>query len=1383
MGARLSLLAPLAPTVAILSYIDIVDGLEYQETLNNSRYLKAVRATNAAGQSIVVKLFIKPLGLGLNIDIGPVTELIARQSQLLGHFPHCLPYTQLLETDRAGYMQRRWMGTNLYDRLSLRPFFDPVERLFVVYQMLVALRDLHQQLQVHHGDLKLENFLCTLWGWVIITDFATYTKPTFLPADNPNQFSFYFDTSNRRLGYVAPERFYDKDHPAPPLNIDDKGDYIGHDALTDAMDLFSLGCCIAELYLDGEPPFTLSQLFKYMKNQFKPDLSPLHDLPELEEIVSRLTSLDPSQRPAAADILEEYRTKLFPDEFESAYPFIKSLSQEADPDARIDLIYDGFTKLMGSPTSRRTTKQSDNATTSYSIVPYRLWFPGMDTSYVIQPRKVDDHHQYALLYLNVVFATIKHVVRVPTMIKAIELILAFLEHISDENKLDRSLPYLCYFFDEYYGMSHLGSPLVVATALACTALLLQLCAYINPINVGVFSEYLLPKISQLAALASAHTDPHHRQVVMTALAAVVPHLALTARRFWTMAKPFKIVEYDRLGFDHAPEDLLPVNDQFEALAFTLLTDSQVPVKVALVHNIAPLCQYFGIDKTVDVILPHLITYLNHSLYELKLAFLELVMAISPVVGVLTFEQYLLPLLIQTLGDLEPLVVIKVLEVFVQVVVSGLINPKVEFNAIDVYNDLLSHLLPLLLHPVEWIRQLVLCLVCAISDKVTDADRYTFLYPLLKPYLRYDTFKLDWDLLYPFLAKPLLKHCWEIALQWLMAASLRLLFWQVLKPQQQLSVDTLGKLVYLPRTKVDRGVPLLSPEDKHWIFKLRLLGFDDKKEMWKLGKLREYIWVQARNRAPINPVGLLPAEIPPHNVFMDVIYKDEPLADARMGKKLYAGVKGKDLDQVLVVDDSSQHLLLIFPNRKSALLQTSEATVYGELDTPLEEHDLETSTQMQRVVKVTSTRVITAKVRFLYQGDNSYIWRYLHLLPLDPDLANYSEFGPQVPAPAQALADWTPQHTVVARVIPNSGDVDGFTTVKVCPLHEFFVTGLQHGKVTVWDARKLEKLVTHAKESTVLISLNSQVVCIRFLPHRFSFVVVTEDGMVRVLRVSVVRGKGKKLVKLSGITTVRQVQLGAPLVDVDFFARDDRLLCVGVTTSSKMVVMDVCDMERVAEWAIKAQYGMPTLLCVGDNSWAIVGTSQGKVLVWDLRFGIPARILALRRSDGSAVLITQVLLVQVKLSGAEIAIAGNGDTTVWSIPLFECRQIFGARGVRDRRYQLVEMSPEVNLEELFAQLTPTQGPTMSMCVADAQHMVVLVDKTIVSWNSSRPDQLVVVNNAGILDTTERHGSYMLKEYEPIAVESHQDVITGVAVTTVPYPLTIAVDRVGHVYIYK
>lgn len=137
-----------------------------------------------------------------------------------------------------------------------------------------------------HGDIKSENVLVTSWNWVYLCDFASSYKPTWLPLDDPADFSFYFDVAGRRACYVAPERFFaqgdgttvggEKKRKGIGLGVDEVDEF-GYGAkrqgkVTEAMDVFSAGCVIAEMFLEGTL-FTLSQLFKYREGEYKVDLA------------------------------------------------------------------------------------------------------------------------------------------------------------------------------------------------------------------------------------------------------------------------------------------------------------------------------------------------------------------------------------------------------------------------------------------------------------------------------------------------------------------------------------------------------------------------------------------------------------------------------------------------------------------------------------------------------------------------------------------------------------------------------------------------------------------------------------------------------------------------------------------------------------------------------------------------------------------------------------------------------------------------------------------------------------------------------------------------------------------------------------------------------
>ena len=74
-------------------------------------------------------------------------------------------------------MSRAFIKDNLFYRLQTRPYLTRIEKKWIAYQLLVALKNIHR-LGITHGDLKIENILLTSYNWILLSDFANF-KPTF----------------------------------------------------------------------------------------------------------------------------------------------------------------------------------------------------------------------------------------------------------------------------------------------------------------------------------------------------------------------------------------------------------------------------------------------------------------------------------------------------------------------------------------------------------------------------------------------------------------------------------------------------------------------------------------------------------------------------------------------------------------------------------------------------------------------------------------------------------------------------------------------------------------------------------------------------------------------------------------------------------------------------------------------------------------------------------------------------------------------------------------------------------------------------------------------------------------------------------------------------
>ena len=81
----------------------------------------------------------------------------------------------------------------------------------------------------------------------------------------------------------------------------------------------------------------------------------------------------------------------------------------------------------------------------------------------------------------------------------------------------------------------------------------------------------------------------------------------------------------------------------------LLVDPSPVVKRAVLHNISALCIFLGRQRTNDVLLSHMITYLNDRDWLLRFAFFDCVVDVAACAGGRSLEDFILPLMIQALS--------------------------------------------------------------------------------------------------------------------------------------------------------------------------------------------------------------------------------------------------------------------------------------------------------------------------------------------------------------------------------------------------------------------------------------------------------------------------------------------------------------------------------------------------------------------------------------------------------------------------------------------------------------------------------------------------------------------------------------------------------------
>ncbi|KAK7272737.1 hypothetical protein RJT34_29543 [Clitoria ternatea] len=343
MGNKIARTTQVSASEYYLHELPSTYNLVLKEVLGRGRFFKSIQCKHDEGL-VLVKVYFK------RGDFLDLSDYERRLSQIkliftsLDH-PHVWPFQFWQETDKAAYLLRQYFFHNLHDRLSTRPFLSLVEKKWLAFQLLLAVKQSHEK-GVCHGDIKCENVLITSSNWLYLADFASF-KPTYIPYDDPSDFSFFFDTGGRRLCYLAPERFYEHGGEMQ----------IAQDApLKPYMDIFAVGCVIAELFLEGQPLFELSQLLAYRRGQYDPSqhLEKIPD-PGIRKMILHMIQLEPESRFSAERYLTEYAAVVFPIYFS---PFLHDFYRCWSPlhsDMRVLLCQSAFPEILKQMMNKRSS--------------------------------------------------------------------------------------------------------------------------------------------------------------------------------------------------------------------------------------------------------------------------------------------------------------------------------------------------------------------------------------------------------------------------------------------------------------------------------------------------------------------------------------------------------------------------------------------------------------------------------------------------------------------------------------------------------------------------------------------------------------------------------------------------------------------------------------------------------------------------------------------------------------------------------------------------------------------------------------------------------------------------------------------------------------------
>lgn len=672
MGNQVTTLGQIYPVEYYLA--EYCNDFTLDFNLGSTRFMKVARVKHKDAGYCVAKVYaINDPSIPI-LDYKLKVEEIRDKIRGAGYL-HSLPFIHCLIDDKSIILLRQYIKYNLYDRLSTRPFLTSIEKRWIAYQLLRCIESLHKQ-SVYHGDIKSENVLVTSFLWITLADFAPY-KPVVLPENNPSDFSYFFDTSRRHCCNMAPERLVEQANVyAESENTETWPSYtndLSINQLTSQMDLFSLGCVLAELFSDDTPNssmFDLGQILMYKKNQYNPNKFVEENISDskVRKLILNLTDLDPNKRNSASYHLDKLVPSLFPAYFRTLYDYFSQLINLM-PDNKILVLDKDLNKLA--------------------------------------EEIITEDERGLLLPLILATSTLRSIKNVDAKLIGLKLCVRLVKsspNIMSEYIIDRLLPYIVQLLVK-------SEPRLRALCVSSLSSVLTHIDSLQASDSNVFIDYILPGIQPLAFDNST--------LVRIALADSVSELAQISKRFLNKEDS----EHD--------QKLSLLHEAFKVIVTQLLVDPDNNVKRAILNEKIPiLCDFFGPEKTDEVILSHMVTFLNDKNdFRLRASFFDHISCITKRLGHY-YAPVVKPLMQKGLADSEEIVIYKCCKAITSMTELGLLSRDIVF-------ELFQESIPLLSFPNKWIRNAVtnFILVLANTDQSIDFNRRIL--PAIKLHLNRD----------------------------------------------------------------------------------------------------------------------------------------------------------------------------------------------------------------------------------------------------------------------------------------------------------------------------------------------------------------------------------------------------------------------------------------------------------------------------------------------------------------------------------------------------------------------------------------------------------------------------------------------------------------------
>eukprot|EP00730_Choanoeca_flexa_P015458 TRINITY_DN7101_c0_g1_i3.p1 TRINITY_DN7101_c0_g1~~TRINITY_DN7101_c0_g1_i3.p1 ORF type:complete len:1184 (+),score=255.46 TRINITY_DN7101_c0_g1_i3:407-3553(+) len=309
-------------------------------------------------------------------------------------------------------------------------------------------------------------------------------------------------------------------------------------------------------------------------------------------------------------------------------------------------------------------------------------------------------------------ANLRHTNMTLSKLNAIDMLQELSAELQDAYKMDRLVPYLIFMCDK----QHVATVRMAAVK-ALTSVVWSVQTVRKP-DPALLAQFILPHLQ-------AFVDPTTPLICRCAYAACLPFLATAGQRMIELSQ-----NQGEEATTTADLDLLRNIVQSEHLN-PLVMDTSTDVKQAFLNSrLDLLCQFLGPQRTTEVLLSHMMTFLNDKTsWRLRASFFSGAVHVANYVKGQSTVEFIMPLIERGLSDCEEYVVFRALKALLALRELDLLLPVSKRQLVDA-------IYPLLVHPNAWIQQTAIGLVASIGSTLSAYDLHCTWLPKLKPYLRY-----------------------------------------------------------------------------------------------------------------------------------------------------------------------------------------------------------------------------------------------------------------------------------------------------------------------------------------------------------------------------------------------------------------------------------------------------------------------------------------------------------------------------------------------------------------------------------------------------------------------------------------------------------------------